>query len=307
MKLFRFFVCISVLVLISCEKPILDEEGGAEASSSTSASKSKGNVTLTISGLGVASFQTMTKGSDVEIPSHLCFAIYDMGGNRLKQVNQQLEVTGSGANQSTTDFGSTIVNLEKGTYQLVALAHSSTKNPTMTNLAKVQFSNSIGYTDTYLYHTTLTVSDEPLTLDLTLDRITALCRFVISDPIPDDVTQMRFQYKGGSGHFSALTGLGVTNSTQVVTRQVQPGQQYQVFDLYTFLHQEEGTIALTVTALTTTGEEYCAWEFEIPMAKNQITWLTGNFFSEESDPGQWRVTPNIALDKRWGNQVFYTY
>ena len=311
------FAFLFIGSFVACEKGLLDEEEEKKSSSGASTTI-KGNLELNIIQLEKVSFQTITKASTEEFPTHLCFAIYDMSGTRIKQLNQQLlpaslalsgspAVYGSDANLgSMADLGHASFNLEKGTYQIVALAHSSTKNPTMTNLAKVQFNNSIGYTDTYLYYTALTVTDEPLSLDLTLDRICALCRFVISDSIPDGVSQVKFQYKGGSGHFSALTGLGVTNSTQVVTRQVQPGQQYLVFDLYTFLHQQEGLIELTATALTASGEEYCAWEFTIPMRKNQITWLTGNFFSKESS-GQWRVFPNIALDKTWAREVFFTY
>ena len=284
-----------ILLCAACEKVDLNEiEPETYASQTENAT---GNLTLHVARLQESPFLSDVKETDAEC-THLCFAIYDMGGTRLKQVNQK---------QDDINYGTVSLQLDKGNYQLVALAHSSTKNPAMTNPAKIQFNNSIGYTDTYLYYTTLTVTDEPQSFDLTLDRIAALCRFVISDPIPDGVSQIRFQYKGGSGHLSALTGLGVTNSTQVVTRQVQPGQQYQAFDLYTFLHQEEGTITLTATALIAAGEGLYEWEFDIPMAQNQITWLTGNFFADEDDPDQWRVTPNIEFDKRWGNEVFYTY
>lgn len=294
-KHFGFLFLIALCV--ACEKVDLNEfDPGTDVSQTE---KTIGNLTLHIAQLQEMPFSLEANNANTDTEcTHLCFAIYDMGGTRLKQVNQK---------QDDINYGTVSLQLDKGNYQLVALAHSSTKNPSMTNPAKIQFNNSTGYTDTYLFYTTLTVTDEPQTYALTLDRIAALCRFVISDPIPDGVSQIRFQYKGGSGHLSALTGLGVTNSTQVVTRQVQPGQQYQAFDLYTFLHQEEGTIALTATALNAAGEEYCAWEFQIPMKRNQITWLTGNFFADEDDPDLWRVTPNIEFDKRWGNEVFYTY
>ena len=299
-------VCIFALLLSACEQSFINEEGGAEVVSPPSSSL-KGNLTLSILELDQIPFQTILKDNVEDLPTHICFDIYDMGGTRLKQVNQQISVVDFESSSDIVDFGHVSFLLPEDTYQLVVVAHSSTKNPTMTNISKIQFNNSIGYTDTYLYTTTLTVTDQPLDLDLSLDRISALCRFVISDSIPDGVTQIKFQYKGGSGHFSALTGLGVTNSTQMVTRQVRAGQQCQVFDLYTFLHQEEGTVVLTATALNTAGEEQCAWEFQSPMAQNQITWLTGNFFVDEDTPDQWRVTPNIALDKSWGNEVFYTY
>ena len=295
-----------VLICSSCEKAVFDDEEIAQEEV-TSNAKIKGNLILRISELGLQSFQIITKASTEEVPTHICFAIYDMAGTRIKQINQQSGAADFGSSFSMTDFGHVSFQLPEGTYQLVALAHSSTKNPTMTNLSKIQFSNATGFTDTYLYYTTLTVTDEPLDLDLRLDRICALCRFVISDSIPYGVTQIKFLYKGGSSHFSALTGLGVTNSTQTVTTQVHAGQSRMFFDLYTFLHQEEGSIELTATALDASGTEQCAWEFQIPMAQNQITWFTGNFFVDEDAPGQWRVTPNIALDKRWAREVFYTY
>ena len=251
-----------------------------------------GNLTLRITQLQQAPFSTDTSST------HINFAFYDLGGTRVKQVNQKL---------GDANYGTANVQLEPGTYHMVVLVHSSDRNPTMTNLAKIQFTNAYRYTETFRYYDQITVTGQPQTFDLTLDRIVALCRFVISDSIPDGVTQIRFQYTGGSGHFSAITGLGVTKSTQVVTQQVQPGQRYQVIDLYTFLHQEKGTIELTATALNTAGVEQCTREFQISMAQNQITWLTGNFFTDEKATGQWRVTPNIALDKHWGKEDFITY
>lgn len=259
---------------------------------------SDSNLTFRITRVGEEPFLSPGQ-SDSELSfSRLCFAVYGTDGQRVDQINQQAE---------DKSFGEASFHLDEGDYKMVVIAHSSPRNPTMTNLSKVQFNNSTGYTDTYLYYTTLAVTGEPQTVTLTLGRICSLCRFVISDPIPDGVSQIKFRYTGGSGHFSALTGLGVTNSTQVVTRQVQPGQQYQVFDLYTFLHQQEGTIALTASALDAAGESLYEWEFDIPMARNQITWFTGNFFTGESASTRWLVTPNIALDTSWARQFFCTY
>ncbi len=295
MKILRFLYVLLFVTLTSCEKIVFDDE---EPENEPASIEVEGNVVLRVEQLGQMSFQAMVKDADDELPAHLCFAIYDMGGTRIKQTNQK---------QGDKNYGIVGMQLDEGDYQLVLLAHNSTKNPTMTNLSKIQFNNSIGYTDTYLYYTTLSVTEEQQTVTASLDRIVALCRFVISDPIPESVTQMKFQYKGGSGHFSALTGLGVTNSTQIVTRQVQPGQQYQVFDLYTFLHQEEGDITLTAMALDAAGNSLSERNFKIPMAQNQVTWLTGNFFADKDAPDQWRLTPNIPLEKRWGNEVFFTY
>ena len=279
-------IICSLFLFAACEKVALDEISPETETPQTEVTTE--NLTLHVSQLQQSLCEC----------THLNFAIYDMEGKRLMQKNQLL---------GDNSFGTVGLQLDKGTYQLVVLAHSSTKNPTMTNLSKIQFNNSIGYTDTYLYYTTLAVTDEHQTVNLTLYHIASLCRFVISDHIPEGVTQMRFQYTGGSGHLNAQTGLGVTNSKQVVTRQVQAGQLYAVFDLYTFLHQQEGTIDLTATALDAAGNVCYEWEFEIPMAQDRITWLNGLFFTDEDNPDLWLITPNVEFYNRWSQEVFYTY
>lgn len=60
-----------------------------------------------------------------------------MSGKRLRQTNQSVD---------DTKLGSCAYRLDIGTYQLVVLALSCDKNPTMTNPEKIQFNNSQGYT-----------------------------------------------------------------------------------------------------------------------------------------------------------------
>ena len=290
------FLCFLFLLLLcaACEKVNLDEiDQEIEIPQTQNAT---GNLTL-----HVAQLQQQTFSSDANTDadcSHLNYAVYDMGGTRVKQVNQKL---------GDKNYGTVNLHLEEGTYQLVVLAHSSDRNPTMTNLSKIQFTNAYGYTDTFLYYTKLIVTDQPQTLNLNLNRIVSMCRFVICDPIPDGVTQMKFVYKGGSGHVNAITGLGVTKSTQTVIISVQAGKKYTEFDLYTFLHNEKGQIALTATALTAFGEEYCAWEYQIPMAKNQITRLIGHFFEDADESDSWVLIPNTYFESTWNEDDYYIY
>lgn len=293
--LYRYISAIFfALLLVSCEKTIADpEEAG-----STGASSTKGNLTLSIAQLEWRPFQTVAEGSSGVAPAHLCFAVYDMSGTRVKQVNQKWGDAG---------YGTVSMKLDAGTYRLVVLAHSSGRNPTMTNLEKIQFNNSIGYSDTYLYYNnTLTVTDAPQTLMPALDRIVALCRFVINDEIPDEVATLRFQYKGGSGHFSALSGLGVTNSTQVVTFAAQHGQPYTQYDLYTFLHDATGTISLTVTALDAGGETRYERDFDVPLQTDRLTWYTGHFFTGD-DTSSWVVDTFVSTEHLWDSEEFLTY
>ena len=290
MKRLHFAALALCLALFcACEKPILSEDAP---------SAEQGNLTLSISQLEQTSFASLTRAAASDVCTHLNFAVYDLEGTRLKQTNQKV---------GDSDFGTATFQLPEGSYQLVALAHNSNGNPTMTNPAKIQFTNSLGYTDTFLYHTTITIGSEPQTLALTLHRIVSLCRFVISDAIPEGVARLEFEYKGGSGHFNAATGLGVTNSTQVVKYDVQAGQKKTQYDLYTFLHETEGTIHLKVTAYDAADNMQHEREFDIPMVQNKVTWLTGDFFTGVTPSTSQAFTTTVNIDDNWGGETHMTY
>jgi len=221
-----------------------------------------------------------------------------MEGKRLKQFNQMV---------GDSDFGTASFDITTGQYQVVAMAHSSNGNPTMTNPLKIQFTNAKGYSDTFLYNTTLTVDDEPQTLGLTLKRIVALCRFIISDAIPERVEKMMFQYKGGSGAFDATTGLGCVNSTQVVTIEVQTGEQNTVCDLYTFLHEQTGVIHLVVMALDDTENVIYEREFDVPMQRNMVTTLSGDFFTGQTPGSTCTTTTTVSIDGLWEGEKLINY
>lgn len=234
---------------------------------------------------------------EVETPcTHLCYAVYDMEGKRIKQSNQKL---------GDKHYGAVGMQLDDGAYQLVVLAHSGKKNPTMTNSAKIQFSNATGYSDTYLYRTCLDVAASQQIIHVKPRRVTALVRFVISDTVPDSIAQMHFRYTGGSGHLDASTGRGVTHSTQEVTVEVQAGASGIRCDLYTFPFANGDTLHLTATALDSDGSETLQREFNVPVAIDQISWLVGSFFRR--NPDAWTVIPDRSFTSRWGNEVWISY
>ena len=284
-RVFVHCVCIlcTLLSLLSCEKAITDEDSVV----SGSPADKNANLTVTVFSIEKTPFGTLTPGAYApatraatrasatraatpasEACTRLNFAIYDEGGSRVKQVNQT---------SAEADFGKASFQLAEGDYLLVVVGHSSTGNPTMTDPTKVQFTNATGYTDTYLCCAKVTIGEEKVDYQVSLDRITALCRFVLTDTeIPSEVKKMRFYYTGGSGAFNAQTGLGCVNSKQDVKFDITSSQKQ--FDLYTFLHDTEGTIHLTVSALDASGGIYAERDFDVPMQQNYITWLSGPFF-----------------------------
>ena len=290
---------LAVVLLASCEKAIFDQE--------ETSGDADGNLTVSVYQIEQMPFASMTRGSEThragtraavtDYCNRLNFAIYEMDGSRVKLVNQTSDKAG---------FGTASFSLEEGEYQLVVLAHSSNGNPTMTNPAKIQFTNSTGYTDTFLYYTTVTVTEEHQTLSVALERIVSMCRFVMNDAIPAGVSKLEFYYTGGSGTFSAATGLGNVNSKQKMTFSVTAGDIGTEYDLYTFLHQQDDDITLTVTAYDGSDNVLYEREFDVPMTRWKITRLSGDFFTDDpSASGDVGVT--ISINGDWDGQTDVTY
>ena len=277
---------VALCVMVSCEKPLMDEK----------TDEPTGNLKVTVYEMEKTPFGSLTRGAEPvsNVCTRLNFALYDMGGSRVKLVNQT---------KGNANFGEASFQLEEGDYQLVVVAHSASGNPTMTNPAKIQFTNATGYTDTFLYYGEVTIGEEPVELKVSLERIVALCRFVITDDFPADVTQIRFYYTGGSGAFNATTGLGCVNSKQEVKFDVTTGQKQ--FDLYTFLHAPSDEIALKVTALDAAGNELYAKEFDVPMQQNYITWLTGAFFNGSGSSST--VISGVTVDTDWAGETHISF
>lgn len=291
-----------IVALASCEKAIFSEEessspGGnlrvrvfqIEKTDFGSLTRATGTATRT------AEITTRSAKAASEVVTRLNFAVYDLSGSRLKQINQTSDQSG---------FGSCSFSLEEGTYQLVVVGHSANGNPTMTNPQKISFTNAQGYTDTFLSSGDVTISDEPVEIDVTLDRIVARCSFVLTDDIPSDVRKMQFYYTGGSGAFNAYTGLGSVASKQTVTFDVTDGSQKQ-FDLYTFLHEQSDNIALKVTALDASGNTLYERDFDVPMEQNHITWLSGAFFNG-SGSSSTSVT-GVTVNTDWAGETHLTF
>ena len=257
-------ILLLLMVFVSCEKP-LPSDSDSEDSQEVKADDNL-VVSIPVDGLSF---------------TRLNFAVYDMTGTRVKQVNQTSAAAdfGKQVNQTSAaaDFGKASFQLTPGDYNLVVVAHSSDGNPTMTDPKKIQFKNTQGFTDTFLYYGPVTIGDERVSLLVTPKRIVALCRFVLTDEYPAGAAKMRFYYTGGSGAFDATTGLGCVNSKQDVKFDVTDGQKQ--FDLYTYLHDTEGTIRLVVTVLDVSDVELYQRTFDVPLVQKKITWMTGSFFS----------------------------
>ncbi len=288
-SLYAVLAVMTVCVVVSCEKPIMSEEETSDMA---------GNLRVTVFEVEKVPFGDITRAEyspASAVLGRLNFAVYNTDGTRVKQVNQTSD---------TENFGKASFQLEEGDYLLVVVGHNSGGNPTMADPTCVKFTNAQGYTDTFIFSGLVTIGEDAVDHKISLARITSMCQFVITDEeIPAEVKVMRFYYTGGSGAFDATTGLGCVNSKQDVKFDVTTGMKQ--FDLYTFLHDQEGTIHLIVTALDDDGNELYQRDFNVPMEQNYITRLTGAFFggSGSSSVGITEVT----VDTEWAGVKDLTF
>ena len=271
-----------LLIITSCEKPVIPGEYSTQGDLD-------GNLVVSVFQIEQQSFGTsLTRAVIADYCSRLSYAVYDADGKLVKQVNQK---------ESDSGFGTAYFKVDPGTYQVVVVGHSS-GNPTMTNSKKIKFENKDGFTDTFLHNSNVVVTDadDEEQVQAVMRRIVSLCRVVFTDAIPDGVSQMQFVYKGGSGAFDAATGLGSVNSTQKETFPVDAGDENCCFDLYTFLHDTEGTIHLQATALDDNDNELREREFDVPLKQRMITKLSGPYFSGTTGSS---ITIVIGINAEW--------
>lgn len=213
--------------------------------------------------------------------SHLCFAIYDMSGKRLRQTNQSVD---------DTKLGSCAYRLDSGTYQLVVLAHSCDKNPAMTNPEDIRFNNSQGYTETFLYYDVIDPADAD-TIHANLQRVVTCLPVISTDGRTADVNKVRMTFAAGGKAFNPTTGLAtvntgsvstVGNSATVGTSSTSKG--------YVFLYTDEQTMNVTIETLDADGNTIYSKTVEnVPFKRNRITKLTGAIYGASAEAGSFQV------------------
>ncbi len=284
---------LGLIAMQSCSETLIDHE------------ENDGTVRLT---LNVASIDQVpftkvmnsgTKGTSTPVGcSKINYAVYSYQNDVLtkKQENQDIGSEG---------FGSATFNLEEGTYKIVVIAHNGDGNPTMTDPAKIAFNNKNGLkiTDTFLYSADVNITKETHVLDLDLKRVVAMFQLHLEDTsLPDGVSQLRFEYSGGSSTIDAVSGLGCVNSKQTETVECQPG--VMEYGVYTFVRGDSNSLKIKISALNSLGEVIKEQEFQnVPVTCNYITRYTGKMFANEILASAFSITLNIE----WAGTNDYTF
>lgn len=244
--------------------------------------------------LGITAHRVKVNAKDV--CSRISYAIFKEG-EKVKAVNQ---VVGD------ESFGTLSLTLPLGDYQFVVIAHNGLGNASIVSPEKITFSNN-KCTDTFCAFQDFSVTEDT-SINVTLNRVVAMVRFVVEDPIPSDVSQMKFYYTGGSSTLDAVSGYGCVNSKQTEYRNVtdEMRQGGGTFDLYTFPHKDKDTLKLTVTALTVDEDNVKERTFsEVPIVINSVTQYSGTFF--DSSDGEEDLELHFQVDTTWVQYAKYYY
>ncbi len=273
--------------LLSCEKPVLDEDVAP-----VEQQQDEANVVLRVSDFRQVPYTTRALVDITGYSERLNFVLYQ-NGSKVKSVDQA---------KSDTNYGQVAFKLSPGTYQVLVIAHSCSSNPTLAHPESIQFTNSTGYSDTFYYYGDLEVTHEVKTHDITLQRASALLRFIVNDDLPVNVIRMHFLYTGGSGVLNAVTGYGgEINSRQERLYRVDGLASPLTLPLYTFLQTDEGTLDVTVTAQNADNNTVMQRKFTgIPVKRNMITEFSGSFFEHEN-------SFSFKAETEWGGVIEQSY
>jgi hypothetical protein len=236
--------------------------------------------------------------SDIkDICTRISFAIYKADGDVYDVKNQQADDSG---------FGTLSISLPEGDYRLIVIAHCGLGVSTFEAEDKVKFKDN-KVTDTFYCCQDFTVT-KGASYNLELKRAVSKFRLVIDDSIPSNVSKMKFYYTGGSSTFDPESGYGCVNSRQTEYREVTSkmhgkGNQFEVF---TFPHEEEDKLKVTVTAQDAAGNAVCEKVFEdVPIKRNVISQYKGRFFSQGGgvNPGgdDGGITFTLIFNGDWTN------
>ena len=286
----------------SCEKVIFDEEETAtertenvtnETGEKTDKDKGKYNVVLRVSNFNMVPI-TRDVVDLTTYCTRLIFVVYK-DGEKIAGKSQMKE--------DDENFGEVKMKLDVNTtYKLMVLAHSSKGgNPVVSDPENIQFTNALGYTDTFCYYGDLEVKSGETVQEVTLTRVSSQLCFTITDEIPAEVTHMYFYYTGGSGVLNAVTGFGGNvNSRQEKNVNVVGYSAPLPIHIFTFLRENEGSLNLKAEALDANKNVVHSREFEnVPMKRNAVTIFEGAFFSHDQSftiKGETEWNDTIRLD-----------
>lgn len=218
--------------------------------------------------------------------SRINLQLFDSTGGK---VFSKVQTQQSGADA----FGAFSWDLRAGRYVVVAVGHSSPRSATIKSPEMVQFTmqDGVKLSNTFCWCDTVEVTNDPIRYTMTMRRVSAMFRLVLTDAAPSYVDRFVFRYTGGSANFNAVTGYGCSRSTQTETRVVRDS-----LEVFTFPYMGDSCkLEMSVAAMAGADTVRLRTFSEVPMIRNHITEYSGDFFGP--DPMQpFVITFNAQTD-----------
>ena len=107
-------------------------------------------------------------------------------------------------------------------------------------------------------------------------------------------------------NLDAENGVGIVNSRQTVKIPVTSDMigKPASFEVYTFPKTDSEYLKMKITALSASGATITEKTFEeVPIAKNQVTTYSGNFFGSTPGTGDQDVNFTITVNTLWDDQI----
>lgn len=285
-SLIKVCVC-GMMVLsgaVSCEKMNIEDEGEDLMDS---------NVVLHVGSIEQIPFGVATRATLEDICTRLNFHVYDDQGMRVDYVNQKLGDAG---------FGTASFLLDKGHYFLVVVAHNGSQNPSFKKEEIVSISgDNLG--DTFWCSKDFEVGDDKVNLNLELQRIVAMLRFIPTVTPPEDLNKILIKYKGSKGTFNGLTGYG-RQGNQTVS--LFPNPEDRQYEFYMIPQTEEDEIDISFTGYNVDDNDViiplggCSID-GVPMRRNSITICKGDLFNGDDNSASVFIT--VSIDDSWGDNI----
>lgn len=294
-----------VLLLAACSSNDLNEVENQVEGDKVPVKVHVNEFSITMSGFDdfVAGARVGTRAEDAESYADVkacVLAFYDAAGNEVYKKTQNK----ADADTYTT-FGDFKVDLQIGSYKMVALGYNVGNNDEFALTSPTE----AGYTsekprEMFCYVQDVTVTKtEALDLDVTLDRIGAYLKILSTDKRSAGVTKMRTTFSNGGKTFNPSTGLALTNTGFSQTNNSSGGVGETIeINCFPYLFTDEQTMDVTIEALDNSNNVLFTKKItDVEFKRGYMTTIKGPIFTAGTS------AVGFQLNTEWGEGKTYTF
>lgn len=199
--------------------------------------------------------------------------------------------------QSSGDsgFGRIEAEMEHGTHELLFVGHNSDSCAYDAATSTLSFFDRV--LDTFTYYTTLDVTGDTPSQEITLDRQVAQLKLYMCDTIPEEADNISISVDGYSDRLNGKSGVGENRYNHIRVWKYGAeniGETGTSYYLYSFMPEAgKDTVTVTVMLNNADGEAIRRQELDgVPLKKNTRTTISGYLF--RNTPGA-----NIVIASQW--------